>query len=213
MTEQQVPKFAAAFVEYQRRFLELSTDDAQWVIQNTEDAIALFVSAVKNRAGGVAQAVKKLLAFVTSANLPKLPAFTAADHFKEDTKGAVCIWSLGGNFKAKFLGKTEDATVAADLKVYKLLKESRDPEIMTELGDACGITLSQFFHLLSKQGKGESGPLLVNGWANIAYIQDTDGVFWAVLASWYAVYGGWRVEACSIGNPCRWFDGRQFLSR
>ncbi len=157
--------------------------------------------------------MSKILSFVTSVSIPALPAFTAADHFKENTKGAVRIWSLGDNFKAKFLGKTEGAIVAADLNVRKLLEESRDPAIMTELGDACGITLSQFFHLLSKQGKGEDGPLLVNGWANVAYIQDTDGVFWAVDAYWDADFGGWFVDAYSVRYPRRWFDGRQFLSR
>jgi len=213
MTEQQIPKLTAALVEHQGRFSELSTEDAQWVIQETKGAIALFVAAVKNRTVGVAQAVKKLLAFVTSSNVPALPAFVASDHFKVDMEGAVRIWSLGDNFKAKFLKKTEDATAAADLKIHKLLEQSCDPAIMTELGDACDTALSQFFYLLSKQGKGENGLLLTNGWANVGYIQNMNGVFWAVRTYWGADRGGWDVEAYSTLSPARWLDGTQFLSR
>lgn len=47
-TEQQIPKLVAALVEHQRYFQTLSTDNAQWVIQHTADAIRLFIDAVEN---------------------------------------------------------------------------------------------------------------------------------------------------------------------
>ena len=50
MTEQQIPKLAAGLVEHQDSFALLSVEDGQWVIQNTVEAIGLFVSAVGNRA-------------------------------------------------------------------------------------------------------------------------------------------------------------------
>ena len=46
-----------------------------------------------------------------------------------------------------------------------------DAPIITELADTCEITLGQFFSLIQKQGKGEEGVLLTNGYANIAYRQ------------------------------------------
>lgn len=42
MTEQQIPKLAAALVEHQSAFMSLSTEDAQFVILNTKNAIGIF---------------------------------------------------------------------------------------------------------------------------------------------------------------------------
>ena len=49
MSEQQSSKLVSSLVEHQRYFSEMSTEDRQWAIQNTKDAIVLFVEAVKNR--------------------------------------------------------------------------------------------------------------------------------------------------------------------
>lgn len=161
-----------------------------------------------------APVAEKLLEFVTSANLDALPRFVAADNFKEDITGTVRIWSLGGNFKAKFLQRTEDATEPATINIRKLLKRSRDPAIRSELGSGHEMPLGQFFYLLAKQGNGEeAGSLLVNGWANVAYIPDDDGIVWAVYAYWYAGNGGWNVEVYSVEDPVGWLDGCRILSR
>lgn len=196
--------------------LGMDADEVQRWIDSPKRRIVLVVddevpTEGRSAATPVAQ---RLLESVTVVKLPQLPEFPAADRFKEDTKGAVRIWSLGDNFKAKFLKKTEGPCEAMDVKVHKLLKRSRDPAIMTELGSAYELTLSQFFHLIAQQGKGEkAGPLLVNGWANVAYIPDDDGSVWAVHAYWDADNGGWSVGARSVGDPLDWYDGRQVLSR
>jgi len=49
MTEKQIPKLVAMLVEHQTCFADLPTEDAQWAIQNTPDAIALMVKAVSSR--------------------------------------------------------------------------------------------------------------------------------------------------------------------
>ena len=49
MTEQQIPKLVASFVEHQSCFSDLSVEDGQWVIQKTSDAIALCVKAIRDR--------------------------------------------------------------------------------------------------------------------------------------------------------------------
>jgi hypothetical protein len=158
---------------------------------------------------------KKLLEFVTTVNVAALECFTAMDAFKVDTgpKTAVQIAWIGDNFEQNFLRKTEDACEAAELKVHKLLEQSLDPPIITELADNHEITLGQFFSLLQKQGKGEAGPLLVNFYANIAYIRDFNGTLWAVHARWSADRGGWGVVADSVEGPGRWVGGFQVLSR
>jgi hypothetical protein len=48
-TEQQIPKLAAVLVEHQKHFSRMSTEDAQWVIQNAERAIKIFAEAIRCR--------------------------------------------------------------------------------------------------------------------------------------------------------------------
>ena len=157
---------------------------------------------------------KKLLKLVTTVPVAAIESFDAAKDFKVETKkAAVRIWDLGNNFKAHFGRKVEDACEAAEIKVHKLTESSLDAPIITELADKCEIVLGQFFALLSKQGKGEKGSLLTNGYANIAYIRDNKGILWAVNAHWRAAHGGWRVVAGSVESPDWWYVGSQVLSR
>jgi hypothetical protein len=170
--------------------------------------------AIEGRLNGAVARVKKLLELVTTASVGAIKSFKSADNFKVDTKKAATrIYYLGDNFEKHFGRKEEGASEAVEIKVYKLLEWSLDAPIITELADKCEITLGQFFSLLSKQGKGESGPLLTDGWANIAYIRDDEGILWAVDAFWRADRGGWIVGAHSVERPDRWYDGRRVLSR
>src|SRR5471030_204430 len=52
MTEKQIPKFVAMLVEHQAYFAGLPTEDTQWAIQNTPEAIALMVKAIAARNNG-----------------------------------------------------------------------------------------------------------------------------------------------------------------
>ena len=186
------------------------------------------IEAVFNKLGGIdaAQAFLRdevtvtkpakpnLLRLMSTESIAAIESFKSAECFKVDTKkAAVRIWYLGDNFKKHFGRKEEGACEAVDVKVHKLLEGSLDAPIITELADKCEITLGQFFALLRSQGKGESGPLLTNGWANIAYIRDDEGILWAVFALWDLGSGGWSVDAYSVWRPRGWRGGRRVLSR
>lgn len=158
------------------------------------------------------EVVKKLLRYETWISLPAHTSFNVAT-IKEGTKGAVKIWGLGDNFKKRFGRKTEVETNAVEIRVHTLIDASRDLPIITELAEKCEITLGQFYHLLEKQGSGQEGVLLINGYANVAYIRDDEGILWAVHAYWNADRGGWSVGAYSVDDPRRWRAGRKFLSR
>ncbi len=157
---------------------------------------------------------KKLLELVTTTSVAGVEGFKAADYFTVDTKkAAVRIAWIGHNFSTNFLGLFEGICDASDIKAHKLLEHSLDTPIITVLAEKCEIKLGQFFALLSKQGKGEVGPLLTSGYANIVYIRDVNGILWAVYARWGSDGGGWGVEANSIEDPRRWGGGDQVLSR
>jgi len=160
---------------------------------------------------------KKLLERLsTTIVVPAVTQFIAADNFIVDTSKSakVKISYLGDNFKANFLQKVESDEVAAEeLVINKLLENSFDPAIITALGGEAKveISLGQFFAAFAKQPNGEKGALLTNGYANIGYIRDINGVLWAVYGLWDD--DGWYFEANSLGGPHGWFGGLQFLSR
>lgn len=156
--------------------------------------------------------VKSSLELVKTVSLPALPRFVARDHFKVDkSDGAkVKIAHIWDGF-APFLDLVEKKTDAAEIDVSKLTKNMLDKQILEELGGKARIKLSQFHAMLAAQRDGEEGPLLVNGYANLAYIEGFDNL--VVDAYWYADYGGWYVYARRVGDPHRRRAGPQVLSR
>ena len=114
----------------------------------------------------------------------------------------------------KLFGKSQDVP-AGELAVNTLLLPKHDPEIMVALGPQSRrfIKLGQFYQLIEAQGHGQEGPLLVNGYANIAYILDENGAPWAVNAFWDPNYGGWIVHVISVANLHEWLAGRRVLSQ
>ena len=144
--------------------------------------------------------------------------FVAKDRFVVDTdrKAKVKISYLGDNFTAWFLngdGKTEEPITEQTLRYAKLRQASLDAPIITELGGEAKAetTLTEAFSLMEKQKNGESGALLSNGWWNIFYVRDINGVLRAVIVHWSD--DGWRVNASSVEDPHRWDAGDQVFSR
>jgi hypothetical protein len=125
----------------------------------------------------------------------------------------VRIWDLGSNLKAWFLPKIEEPAAETTLRYYRLRKYSRDLPIIAELGgeQKAVTTLARMYSLLKKQGQGQFGELLTNGYANIFYIHDKDGVLRAVDASW-SQGRGWRLGAFLVGGARGWRGVRQVLS-
>lgn len=200
-TEQQIPKLAGSFVEHQSGFAALSTEDAQWVIAETKNAITLFVEAIKNRTKAVAN---KLLEFVTSVTVPSVKQFVADDHFKHgETVDGVTVY-LGDNFKKRFGGKIEENVAGCDIRVHKLLRAARDLPIRYEIGEDNEETcLAHLWHFLKLRGnKG--------GWF-VFYIHDAEDILWAVGAFWGG--GGWVVDAYSVEDRNRWLADRCVCSR
>lgn len=153
-------------------------------------------------------AIAQVLEFVQTVEVQGCDGFTAKEKFREGktTDGVKIAW-LGSNFKGNFLdgkGKVEESVSPATLRVHKLKTASLDAPMLAELGDTAETTLSQFWELLKKQGTGQKGPFLVNGYANIAYIRDMNGTLWAVDAGWGSGRGGWCVEAFSVSGPDGW---------
>ena len=186
------------------------------------------IEAIVNKLGGM-DGVQRFLAgtseviakglferLATTIAIPTVASFTSSGFFIIDTskKATVKISGLGDNFKKHFLPKVEKNEVAAeDLAINKLLEYAYDPAIITALGGEAKveITLGQFFSAFAKQPNGEAGPLLTNGYANVGYIRDIEGVLWAVFGRWRV--DGWYFGARPLDDPFRWNVDNQFLSR
>jgi len=151
---------------------------------------------------------------VVSATTSK---FVAKEKFVVNTKrnAPVKISAVWDNFTSWFLsgdGKTEDPISEQTLRYHKLRKYSVDGPIITELGgeEKSETTLTEMFSLMEKQKNGEDGVLLNNGYANIFYTRDQNGVFRAVGVVWHG--DGWYVGAGSVESPFGWGGSRQVFS-
>ena len=113
----------------------------------------------------------KLLAFIITVSVSAHKRFVMKDHLKSANIG----WT-GDNFKRVMLDKIEENVPAGEINIHRLEKNSLDPEIMAEMGPEKRVTcLANFVEMIGKQSKGQEGPLLTDGSANVAYIVGTDG--------------------------------------
>lgn len=182
--------------------------DPEWVV-----ALKKFLRGelVERTVKNVDEKTAGLLKFINRIFLPAIQRFVASESFGSDNPDGIKFY-LGVNFKKHFLGKIEENVEGTWIAVYQLGKKSRDPEIMVKLGvDSRIVKLSQFFALIKAQARGQKGSLLVNGFANIAYIEDNEGIVWAVNAYWSG--NDWGVGASSVEDPFEWVEGYQVLSR
>ena len=148
-----------------------------------------------------------LLSRVATAQIEATEKLVASEHIKSANIGY--MWD---GFCDNFSNMVEESVPAATIAVSRLEKASVDKTILAQLGDKAEIKLAHFFALLEKQSKGEDGVLLVNGYANIAYIRDSKGTLWAVGALWDSLFRCWDVRARSVGSPGAWGTGSQILS-
>ena len=175
------------------------------------DLLARIRQVVLGRAKIVPAGILKFLRKVAVGGTEK---FIAADAFGANNPAGIKFF-LGDNFKKFFLGKIEENVESATLNVHRLEKPSRNPEIMAELGaEKRVVKLAHFHGLIKAQANGQEGPLLISGYATVAYIEDDEsGNLWAVCADWFSFNRGWFIGADSVGDPGGWGMGVQVLSR
>lgn len=161
----------------------------------------------------VVEATEKLLKLLTTFKVGRTEKFVARENFKKDTsaKAKVRISFIWDDFKENFLDLIEENVSEVELKVHKLVKGSRDPEIIAELSENHKTFLAHVWNALLLQPNGEPGNLLTNGHANIFYVADKNGFVRAVRVRWFD--DGWHVGAFSVGYQYEWRADYQVLSR
>ena len=211
MAAKQTAVLVGRFVEHQAYFNPLSTNDAQWAIQNPKDAVALCVTAIKGRTNGAPKSERtyKVLRPITATPLGTGRPFKADDTFFNKKSGVKMVLH-GSNFTSWFTGKVEKDVPTGDLVPFALTQSAYDSEIIADLGgeEKVEVTLAEIWPLMQRQANGEDGVLLTNGYANIFYVRDVNGVLRAVYVYWSD--DGWRALANTI-DVDRWLGvGRVF---
>lgn len=130
--------------------------------------------------------------------------FVVAENFK---KGNAGIYYLIDNFMKWFGAKVEENVPAATLSSRRLTQSSVDGPIKAELGEGHEVFLAWLFEKIEAQADGCEGELLINGYANIFYV---DGR--VVHVYWYAG-GGWYVDADEVTDPYAWSADDRVFSR
>ncbi len=211
MTEQQIPAMVGQLVIHQSCFGALSKQDRQFVFQEPKSAIAVMVTAIRNRPKEQAEKrTYKILRPVAPTPAEGRP-FKADDTFFNEKSGVKMV-THGGDFTSWFTGKVEEDAPGEMLVPFTLTRNANDSEIIADLGGeaVAEVTLTEIWRLMVAQANGGEGALLNNGWANIFYVRDREGVLRAVCVGWSD--GGWHAGASALGG-LRWRDGRQVFSR
>lgn len=174
------------------------------------------VEAIVNKLGGM-EGVKRFLASTVEIVVKSIlelvsdeikvsarDKFVVTNHFK---KGNAGIYFVSDNFKAWFGTKVEESVPAATLSSHRLAQGSVDGPIKAELGEGHETLLAWLYEKIEVQAGGRKGELLVNGYANIWYV---DGR--VVYVIWYAG-SGWYVFAYEVSHPDGWVADIRVFSR
>ncbi len=183
--------------------------DPEWVA-----ATKRFLRKEKEIWPEIKKVMAKLLTLVKEVEQPAIAPFSPRDNFKvtpqKDRKTAkVVIGYVDPDLVALFdsIGM-EPARDAEIVRTHRLDTSSKFSPILTELGDKAKM-LGRAFQMMEKQGHGEEGDLLVNGWGNFFFIEGTD---WVFRCSWRSVSVGWFVFASPVSFSCSWAAGLRFVS-
>jgi hypothetical protein len=207
MSEQQVPqisKLMGELVAHQSGFNALSKSDRQFIVQDPKTAIAVMVSALRNRPKEPApERAYKVLRPATPEIVEPRP-FKADETFFNKNSDLKMV-PHGDNFTKWFAGKVEDDVSDGELRVFALTQAAYDRDIIADLGgeEKAEITLGELWRFMRKHDRSASGWFL-------CYIRDNSGVLRTVYVD--RNVDGWDACAYALGDY-RWDDDRQVLSR
>jgi len=137
MTKQQIPKLVAGLVEHQSNFALLSVEDGQWVIQNTVEAIGLFLAAVGNRGkqvvNAVAETAKKAIVYLRRLYEAEKIEIGATDGTETFVSPGLFTGGVYGVDLSGVAGKPTPATKAT---VWEMILDGIFAQLFGSLGEA-----------------------------------------------------------------------------
>lgn len=147
--------------------------------------------------------------------------FEPKDRFNIDISDTaiVKISCCGENFRQWMLPSAVSARPCYWLETHSLTQDANDEEILQDISrEDVDTDIAAVHFLTSQQPKGEEGPLLNNGRANILYVPrkvEEQGKIRLVrrVVGVYWCGGGWDFRAGAIPFPLRWRAGGRVFFR
>ncbi|MGE5425796.1 MAG: hypothetical protein ACM3PZ_01865 [Bacillota bacterium] len=190
-TKQQIPKIAAALVEFQENFTKLSTEDGQWLIMNTKDAINLFIEAIANR--------RKQDLIPKRIQIPAYDFNFKTDAFKVDKRkdAKIRISIICEEFRQLFRGYILNPSpakqiISMDLDEGMTVSDADLIDSLGKISDDFTLTLYDLYSLLLLQPDSPFGHLL-GGEDNVFYIKSAKEQIIPVHV--YLRHEGWIIVA------------------
>lgn len=208
-TEKQIPKLAAALVEHQDFFRDLSIEEAQWVIQNTPDAIALFSRAIREhhqrsltdsrpKEGPVLQHTDTRSFSVPMGKFTVGGMIGELRRKNEKPMGIVPIRINSVDFNSVLLEKIEIPTKERiTVRGYSITNNSPDHLVASKLEGKRDFRIIEILSILKEQGRGEPGLLQTNGLENVFFVpaRDVPGSVRFMLGVWWRNGCGWCLNS------------------
>ncbi len=194
-TEPQIPVIAARLVEHQDGFASFTTEDGQWVIQNTVEAISLFVEAVKNRTKMIVGYFRRLGLLAT------IPATTG----KRTISSMKILFTgyLDTDFRNWNIGANDKVKPACLVESLELAKNGRFNDFFTAYSaDLNKLVLTDEQVLWVVENRPDL--LIQNGSANFFLLKKGDEFFVAHVF-WYV--GRLEVRVRRLSNDFVWGAG------
>lgn len=144
---------------------------------------------------------------IKTTQLKKTPAMTTKKCFTDEK------WSRKDSDIDKKLPNTQPATEAAKVTIFELEKSMT----LQEMADAVHLNKKQYFtlpeieQLVERQEGGEDVGLRINGWANLAFVENEDGC--VSVLRFYRSDRRWDGDLDSFDDDYRWRAGRRLLLR
>jgi len=132
--------------------------------------------------------------------IPAYKQFVASEHFIEGHAALQFAW-MGSTFRERFLRKIEPGQPGRLLHIYRLKTAASDAQVIEQMRTDVTTSLHDVWVLITRQSRGEAGPLSTEAQPNIFYIRDAVGIRWAVDVVWNG--GGWEIGASAIDSLIR----------
>jgi|AntRauTorcE11897_2_1112592.scaffolds.fasta_scaffold07641_7 hypothetical protein len=224
--EKQLSKLLGILVEHMVFFKNLSTEDAQWIIEKPKEAISLFLSAVAERSKG---AMKRIITPFTEFNLQPVSEHGAKDCFQNDKK--VKFWRdkdldtwtpqkrkahEGGEYITQ--GLTESSSFREmSISILNVSDEKiSDEELQKQIIKAghC-VEMKQIDQKIKRfeTNRGNS-PLSKDGKVTFFFVNNQDESVSVIGVRWYSGDGKWSVSIFRFDyGSRRWFFEDRVVSR
>lgn len=207
-TKQQVDLIVTQLTDLQKIFYKLPTKDAEWIINNPQEAIDLFLNSVTNRQNAIEESFKKLGRIIQAVRiLPVSKKFVAREKFLINTenKKVVRISAMNDSFKEWFLDQIEDSFSGSLLICRNLQEYSGDDVIIAEIGnrEKAKTSLREMFYVMEAWSQDkESGLTCKETIDHVFYVKDVQDIIRSIKVNWSK--DGWSLDAFPIEDSGEW---------